>query len=58
MPKPSFETWIAPATGKITDEDVSVVKVTNDFARHWTVELYKELIRNILKEIRGKRLIL
>ncbi|AIF45087.1 helix-turn-helix domain-containing protein [Virgibacillus sp. SK37] len=56
IPKSSFETWILPATGKITDENVFVVKAANDFSRDWIVERYEKLIRNILKEITGQEI--
>ncbi|NWQ39457.1 hypothetical protein MLOOGBEN_01945 [Bacillus sp. EB106-08-02-XG196] len=51
--KPSYETWIAPLTAQIEDEDIVIIKAPNDFAKDWIEVRYKELIFESIRKVTG-----
>ncbi|WP_445505714.1 DnaA N-terminal domain-containing protein [Niallia sp. 03091] len=52
--KPSFDTWIASASGKILDEHTLVITEANDFSKEWIKEGYEHLFMEVLKELTGQ----
>ncbi|QGS68149.1 hypothetical protein CV093_04430 [Oceanobacillus sp. 143] len=52
--KSSFDTWIAPSSGEITEGNTLVITAANDFACDWIKERYKQLFFDVLKELTGQ----
>jgi chromosomal replication initiation ATPase DnaA len=52
--KPAYETWIAPLTAKMADEDLLIICAQNEFAKDWVEARYKSLIFEMIRAAAGR----
>jgi chromosomal replication initiator protein len=54
LSRPTFETWIKPATAERIDENCLVICTPNPFARNWLQKYYVKTIADVVEEILGR----
>lgn len=54
LSKPMHDTWIAPLTGQIVEDNTIVINAASKFAREWIVERYEHHFITVLKELTGQ----
>lgn len=53
LSRPTFETWIKPATAERLDEQCLVICTPNPFARNWLQKYYVKTIGDVVQELLG-----
>ncbi|HEY9657238.1 MAG TPA: chromosomal replication initiator protein DnaA [Allocoleopsis sp.] len=53
LSRPTFETWIKPATAERIEGDCLVICTPNPFARNWLQKYYVKTIADVVQEILG-----
>jgi chromosomal replication initiator protein len=54
LSRPTFETWIKPATAERMEGDCLVICTPNPFARNWLQKYYVKTIADVVEEILGR----
>ncbi|MDY0407380.1 DnaA N-terminal domain-containing protein [Paracerasibacillus soli] len=55
LSKPMHDTWIAPLTGQIVEDNTIVINAASKFAREWIVERYAASFYYSTKRVDGSR---
>ena len=54
LTRPTFETWIKPASAVRLEHNCLVIRTPNPFARNWLQKYYLKTIAEVVQEILGK----
>lgn len=52
--RPMYDMWIAPATGKIVEGNILVIKATTGYAAEWITDRYRDHFIVVLHELTGQ----
>lgn len=54
LSKPMYDTWIAPLSGQIAEDNTIVINAASEFAKEWIMERYEHHFIVVLKELTGQ----